>query len=110
MAILNTALMLALVIFSISFLNKMGSQKEYLLRLGLMIMGVVAATLLGSKLALMFRVEPLSEGIVTVCKTVLPYSQVFVIFVLGTKLFKDTKFLSCRKVNKHGVGPNAVTR
>ena len=95
MSILNVILMLGVVFFAIGFLHKLGSQKEYLLRLSLMLLGVVTAILLGSKLAGLFHVQPLSREIVEGCKLVLPYTQAFVIFVLGYKLLKDTKFMSC---------------
>jgi hypothetical protein len=95
MTILNAGLMLSVVLFAIGFLHKLGSQKEYLLRMGLMLLGVVTTILLGSKLAGIFNVQPLSKEIVEGCRLILPYTQAFVIFVLGSKLLNDTKFLSC---------------
>ena len=110
MPILNIVLMLAVIFFAIGFLHKLGSQKEYLLRISLFLLSVVTAVLLGSKLASMFSVQPLSHEIVESCKLILPYSQSFVIFVLGAKLLKDTKFMSCPRNTSHGVGANVVTR
>ena len=97
MDILNVILMLAVVLFAIGFLHKLGSQKEYLLRFSLMLLGVVMTVLLGSKLAGMFHVEPLSKEIVESCRLILPYSEAFVIFILGAKLLKGAKVMSCAK-------------
>ena len=102
MIILNVFLMLGVILFAIGFLYKLGAQKEYLLRLSLLVLGIVTSILLGSKLAGIFSISPLSYVIVEFCRLVLPYSQALVIFILGSKLLKETK-LTNRETSQHGV-------
>jgi hypothetical protein len=101
MSILNILLMLGLVLFIIGFLHKLGSHKEYLLRASFVLLGLITCVLLGSKLAGIFGVQPLSKEFVESCRALVPYSEAFVIFVLGIKLLKDSKFLQCSSHHHH---------
>ena len=101
MNILNVFLMLAVVLFVIGVLHKLGSQKEYLLRASLLLFGVVTCALLGSKIASIFSISPLSKEIVEACRLVLPYSQALVIFVLGAKFLKGIEYTDHIKKRIH---------
>lgn len=86
--------MLAVILFVIGFLNKLGTQKEYILRGSMLLFAFMACPLLGTKLAVMFSIPPLSEELIRVCKLLFPYSGFLVIFVLGAKVLKGIEYTS----------------